>query len=115
MHPTVTKRLTDSALYGNEYTVARMVTELTAAIFDADMGGDVNSFRQNLQSDYVTRLVAVVAPDNAGGYDQPSRAIALYMLQDLRRRLGAKRAGDLATRAHTAALLHSIDKALKTS
>jgi hypothetical protein len=115
LHPVVTKRLTDSALYGNEYTVARMITELTAAVFDADMGGDVNSFRQNLQSDYVTRLVAVIAPDNAGGYDQPSRAIALYTLQDLRRRLGAKRAGDLATRAHTAALLHSIDKALKTS
>jgi hypothetical protein len=115
MHPAVTRRLTDSALYGNEYSVARMITELTAAIFDADMDGDVNSFRQNLQSEYVTRLVAVIAPDNAGGYDQPSRAIALYTLQDLRLRLGAKRAGDLATRAHTAALLHTIDKALKTS
>jgi hypothetical protein len=113
-HPVVTKRLTDSALYGNDYSVAQMMTELTAAIFDADMGGDVNSFRQNLQSEYVTRLVAVIAPDNAGGYDQPSRAIALFTLQDLQRRLGAKRAGDLATRAHTAALLHTIDKALET-
>ena len=58
--------------------------------------------------------MAVIAPDNAGGYDQPSRAIALFTLQDLQRRLGAKRAGDLATRAHTAALLHTIDKALET-
>jgi hypothetical protein len=115
LHPVVTRRLTDTALYGNEYTVSQMVTELTAVVFDADMSGDVNSFRQNLQSEYVGRLVAMTAPDNAGGYDQPSRAIALYRLQDLRRRLAAKRAGDLATRAHTAALLHTIDKALKTS
>ena len=115
MHPIVTKRLTDSSLYGNDYSVSLMMTELTAAIFDADMGGEVNSFRQNLQSEYVTRLVAVIAPDNGGGYDQPSRAIALFMLQDLQRRLGAKRAGDLPTRAHTAALLHTIDKALETA
>jgi len=115
LHPVVMKRLTDSALYGNEYAVSQMMSDLTAAMFDADMGGDVNSFRQNLQSEYVTRLVAVIAPDNGGGYDQPSRAIALFTLQDLKRRLGAKRAGDLATRAHTAAVLHAIDKALETT
>lgn len=113
MHPVVTKRLTDTRLYGNEYAVSQMVTELTAAIFEADMSEDVNGFRQNLQAEYVGRLIAVVAPDS--GYDQPTRAIALYTLQDLQRRLGAKTAGDLGTRAHTAALLHTIDKALETS
>ena len=112
MHPVVTKRLTDTRLYGNEYPVSQMMTELTAAIFDADMNADVNSFRQNLQAEYVGRLIATIAPDS--GYDQPTRAIALYTLQDLQRRLGAKTAGDLATRAHTAALLHTIDKALET-
>jgi len=111
----VLKRLTDTALYGNEYRVSDMMAELTGAVFDADMGGNVNGFRQNLQSEYVTRLVAMMAPDNAGGYDQPSRAMAVYTLQDLRRRLGAKTAGDVATRAHTAALLYTIDKALETT
>jgi hypothetical protein len=41
--------------------------------------------------------------------------MALYILQDLRRRLAAKTAGDPGTRAHTAALLHTIDQALETS
>ena len=112
LHPVVLKRLTDSALYGNEYRAAEMVTDLTAAIFNADMASEVNSFRQNLQAEYVNRLVAMSGPGNAGGYDQPSRAIALYSLQNLRRDLGAKTAGDLATQAHQAALLNTIDKAL---
>jgi hypothetical protein len=115
LHPVVLKRLTDSSLYGNEYAVSDMMTDLTDVVFDADLAGSVNGFRQNLQSEYVGRLVAVIAEDNAGGYDQPSRAMALYTLQDLRRSLSAKRGGDVATRAHTAALVHTIDKALKTS
>ena len=48
------------------------------------------------------------------GETKGGEAIALYTLQDLQRRLGAKRAGDLGTRAHTAALLHTIEKALET-
>ena len=39
-----------------------LVMSTRKLIFDTDMGGDVNSFRQNLQSEYVTRLVAVIAP-----------------------------------------------------
>jgi len=40
--------------------------------------------------------------------------MALYTLQDLRRLLSARRGGDVATRAHTAALVHTLDKALET-
>jgi len=115
LHPVVLKRLTDSALYGNEYTVAQMLTDLTAAIFNADMATEVNSFRQNLQAEYLARLVGLAGPGNAGGYDQPSRAMALFTLQNLRQELQDKTAGDLASQAHRAALLHTIDKALETS
>ena len=115
LHAVVLKRLTDSALYGNEYRVAEMMTDLTVAIFNADMAREVNSFRQNLQAEYISRLVAMTAPGNAGGYDQPSRAMALYTLQKLRNDLDAKTAGDLATKAHRAALLNTIDKALDSA
>jgi len=115
LHAVVLKRLTDSALYGNEYRVAEMMTDLTVAIFNADMAREVNSFRQNLQAEYISRLVAMTAPGNVGGYDQPSRAMALYTLQKLRNDLDAKTAGDLATKAHRAALLNTIDKALDSA
>mgnify|MGYP000526600074 CR=1 FL=1 len=39
-----------------------MMTALTAAVFDADLSGDVNGFRQNLQSEYVGRLAAMIGP-----------------------------------------------------
>jgi len=115
LHPVVLKRLTDSALYGNEYSVAEMMTDLTAAIFNADMASEVNSFRQNLQAEYVGRLVTVTVAGNAAGYDQPSRAMALYTLQNLRRDLQAKTAGDVASHAHRASLINTIDKALDTT
>jgi hypothetical protein len=115
LHPVVLKRLTDSALYGNEYSVAEMITDLTAAVFNADMASEVNSFRQNLQAEYLGRLVAVTAAGNAGGFDQPSRAMALYTLQNLRRDLQAKTAGDVASHAHRVSLINTIDKALDTT
>lgn len=115
LHPVVLKRLTDSALYGNEYTTASMMTDLTAAIFDADKAGDVNTFRQNLQAEYLNRLVAMFISDKAEAFDQPSRAMALFTLQNLRRDLGSKKSGNTATRAHTAALINTIDKALDSS
>jgi hypothetical protein len=115
LHPVVLMRLTDSALYGNEYSVAKMMTDLTDAIFSADMASEVNSFRQNLQAEYLGRLIAMAAAGNAGGFDQPSRAMALYTLQNLRRDLSAKTAGDLASHAHRASLINAIDKALDKS
>ncbi|HEX2723862.1 MAG TPA: zinc-dependent metalloprotease, partial [Gemmatimonadaceae bacterium] len=55
--PRVQTRITDSRLYGNEYPLSEVMADLTAAIFDADARGNVNTFRQNLQLEYVNRLV----------------------------------------------------------
>ena len=55
-------RITDSRLYGNQYPLAEVMSDLTSAIFDADASGNVNTFRQNLQMEYVNRLVAIITP-----------------------------------------------------
>ncbi len=112
MHPVVLKRLTDTRLYGNEYPVAAMMTDLTDAIFEADLKGDVNTFRQALQVEYVGRLSAMVTGDAKAGFDAPSQSIATHELQRLRKELARKRGGDLETRAHTGHLLLLIDRAL---
>src|SRR5690625_5957755 len=57
LHPSVLQRITDSGLYGNEYSLADVMGDLTSAIFDADAGRSVNSFRRNLQTEYVGRLL----------------------------------------------------------
>ena len=110
LHPTVMTRITDSRLYGNDYALADMMGDLTATIFDADRRGDVNTFRQNLQVEYVTRLTDIV---NGGDHDYPSQSMALYQLRQVEQMLRGKRGGNLETRAHTQNILYIIRRALE--
>jgi hypothetical protein len=112
LHPVVLKRITDSRLYGNEYPLSSVMTELTDAVFQADLSGDVNTFRQNLQMNYVNRLASMVKGDAKARYDSVSQSMATFELQRLRKALSKKRGGNLETRAHTQGLLLTIDRAL---
>ncbi len=112
LHPVVLKRITDTRLYGNEYPLASVMTELTDAIFQADLSGDVNTIRQNLQMNYVNRLASMVTGDTKSGFDTPAQSMAIFELQRLRRMLGKKRYDSIETRAHTQHLLLEIDRTL---
>ena len=110
MHPSVTKRLSDSALYGNEYSLGEAMDSLTDAIFAADARGNVNTVRQNLQVDYVNRLATVVKGN--GGYDNLTRSMAVYLLGEIDDTISRKRGADLSTKAHVAHLKLIIERAL---
>ncbi|TFG65636.1 MAG: DUF5117 domain-containing protein [Gemmatimonadales bacterium] len=114
LNATTMQRISDSQLYGNEYALSEVMGDLTDAVFDADSGGDVNSFRQNLQIDYVNKLIGIAGTSGSSSHDYLSQSAALYNLQQIRDMLGRKRGGDAATRAHTAHALFLIDKALDT-
>lgn len=114
LHPVVLKRITDTRLYGNQYKLVTFMDDLTAAIFDADLSGNVNTFRQNLQMNYVQRLATMVKEDTRGGFDTQSQAAALYQLTTLRKNLGNRRGMDEETRAHSQNLILIIDRALET-
>ena len=49
LHANVLKRISNSELYGNEYTLSEMLGDLTMSIFSADAGSNVNSMRINLR------------------------------------------------------------------
>ncbi len=98
MHPVVMKRLTDSRLYGNEYSVAEMLGDLTDAIFEEDLKGPVNTYRQNLQMQYVQRLTGILF--GAQGYDQISQSAAHYNLRRIERMMRQGARGNLETQAH---------------
>lgn len=115
LHPTVLKRVTDSRLYGNQYELSEVFDDLSDAIFAADARSDVNTVRQNLQIEYVSRLVTMVRDDKNAAYDYPSRSMALFHLQQLRRQLAGKTSGNDETVAHTRHVLFIIDKALDVS
>ena len=103
-------RITDSRLYGNEYELTNMMEDLTTAIFSEDIRGDVNTFRQNLQIEYVSRLTDIVTGDD---HDYPSQSMSLYQLRNIERMLRGKRSGNVETRAHTGNVLYIIRQALE--
>ncbi len=82
-HPDVQQRILDSALYGNEYGLRDMMTDLTLAIFTGDEKG-LSAVRLNLQSDYVDRLIRLA---NGGSNLPTAQAIAYGMLEKVRQHI----------------------------
>ena len=98
LHQNVLARVTDSQLYGNSYSLDEMMTSLTDAIFKDDLRGSVNTYRQNLQIDYVERLVKIV--DEKSTYDNIAQSMAWYELDRIDKMMRSAGSGDTLTRAH---------------
>lgn len=114
LHPATLSRMSNSAMYGNTYAVADMMQDLTGYIFDADWGTNVNLMRQNLQTEYVKAATRILSADT--GYDNVSKASALYTLRNVKRKVDQHlSAGDTQTQAHRANLAFLIDKALSVN
>jgi len=109
--PQTQERLTDSRLYGNRYTDAQMMADLTDAIFAADARGNVNTFRQNLQLEYATQLAAMIKGPGAKNYDYVSKSSAVASLKKIQA-MTATPAGDAETRAHRQHLSLVVTQAL---
>ena len=109
MHPNTMKRITDSRTYGNTYTVAEVVRDLTSATFNADARGNVNTFRQNIQIEYVNRLISILESDS---HDHIAKSASLYNLQNIRSMMDNKGSVNEETKAHAAHIKTVIDKAM---
>ncbi len=99
LHPNVTKRISDSAMYGNSYNLNEMMSDLTKAIFEADKKGNVESVRQNLQVEYVQRLIGAAGLKGKSRYDSITIAAAIYQLQQIEKNYTSNR-GNLSTKSH---------------
>jgi len=111
LYPVTLQRISTSSLYGNTYSVADVMSDLTKDIFDEDLKGNVNLYRQNLQTDFVKKLAVIVtSPD--GMYDYPSKAAAYSTLKKIKSLLATSVSGNEQTRAHRANLKFLIEKAL---
>jgi hypothetical protein len=108
--PNALQRVNTTGLYGNTYSVADVMNDFTKAIFDADKGGAVNLYRQNIQTEYVKKMISIA--DATAGYDDPSKAAAYNALKKIKVLLGTTISPNEQTRAHRANLNFLIDKAL---
>jgi hypothetical protein len=112
LDPTTLARISDSRLYGNQYGLTSVLGDLTNAIFEADARANVNTHRQNLQIDYLKRLVNVSGVDGKSEYDYLSQSAAFAQLQNIQAQLAKKRNVNEETEAHTNHVLYLIEKAL---
>ena len=104
-------RINTTTLYGNTYSVADVLNDFTKAIFDADNGGAVNLYRQDIQTEYVKELAAITNSPMSN-YDDPSKAAALNSLKKIKSLLARSVSPNEQTRAHRVNLNFLIDKAL---
>lgn len=111
LHPNTLQRITDSELYGNEYSLSSVMGDLNAAIFKADIYGNVNSFRQNLQLTYTNMLIDMLTEKQSSSYMNNAKSMALYNLKAIRTM--ASNTGNISSKAHKQHLRTLIDNALK--
>jgi len=104
-------RINTTTLYGNTYSVADVLNDFTKAIFDADNGGAVNLYRQDIQTEDVKELAAITNSPMSN-YDDPSKAAALNSLKKIKSLLARSVSPNEQTRAHRVNLNFLIDKAL---
>jgi len=82
LHENVLQRMTDTALYGNEYPLSEMMSDLTAAIFPANQ--QFTTLSKNLQIDYVERLINISGLQGGSSYDNLSKAQAVAQLNSIK-------------------------------
>lgn len=112
LHPVTLQRMTNSRLYGNQYSTADMFGDLTKAIFEADLKTGVNIFRQNLQTEYVKQLTSIASAKTAPPYDNISRAAALYTIKKIKAQMQTAVSPNEETRAHRANIIFLVDEVL---
>lgn len=111
LHANVLRRVIDSKEYGNTYGLDEYLTDLTDAIFKADLSGTVNSMRQNLQVMYVESLINALDPKAR----QSTIAVnmILFELNRIKKNMLSASSPDTLTKAHRAGIINSIEKAVE--
>jgi len=110
-HPNTLLRISDSERYGNAYSQAEMMGDLTKAVFGTDLTKSVNNQRQNLQIAYVKRLISIISGRTSQRYMHTSQSLALYNLKNIRK-MAANQNGNIASKAHKEHLRTLIDQAV---
>ena len=114
LHVNVLKRVSDSQLYGNNYSLSDVFQDITDACFAIDAGTSVSSIRQNLQTDYTERLIKMVLNKKGEKYNNLTISLAYANLQKILKHVNKKYGVDDATKAHREFLHYRITEALDT-
>lgn len=110
LHVNTQNRILDSALYGNGYPLPAVMNDLTRSIMTGEAeGAALSTMRQNLQLDYVERLLGMV---KNRGYQSAVQSVALFELKALEKKLREAPAATEANQPHLTHLLYKIEQGL---
>lgn len=112
LHPFTMQRITNSRLYGNQYSVADVLNDLTTGIFTSDLKTNVNVYRQYLQTSYVKSLLNMQDPKSQM-FDDVAKAGALNTVRKIKSLLGTAISTNEETKAHRANIVYLINYALE--
>lgn len=111
LSPTTLSRINNSSFYGNTYSVADLISDITNSVFSADLKTNVNLYRLNLQTEFVKGIAAIISAP-VSPYDNASKAALYYALKKVKAMLATAVSTNEQTRAHRANLNFIIDKAI---
>ena len=113
LHPNMLDRMNDARQYGGEYPVADYLQDLTQVVYADDIRGEPNTYRQNLQVEYLRTLIGITGNDE---YSPVARSAALASIQDVKGWVGPAWMPDLtgsreakAHRAHLRTLIAAFE------
>jgi hypothetical protein len=111
MHVNTQNRILDSALYGNKYPLHEVMRDLTKAIINGEgEKGLITTQRQNLQLDYVDRLLGIV---QGRGHLPAVQSVALAQLRFIQGHFKSLEPGaPEANRPHIEFVLYKIGRGL---
>jgi len=111
-HVETQRRILDSSLYGNELSLSEVMHTLSLGIFTGDEASGPNIQRQNLQSEYVDRLLHIT---NSDSYLPSAQSTAFAEIEFIQAQLNTQPTFKEAGVSHKKFLLYTIKRGLDES
>jgi hypothetical protein len=96
-------------LYGNSYSISEYFNDLTNSIFLEDINSKINSFRQNLQYEYLKNLIRISKITSSNSKIKTNVYYQLKLILDL---INDSKTNDIDSKIHLDYLKFNIEKAL---
>jgi len=110
LHVETVRRILDSGLYGNEVPLDQVMRMITQGIFAGDPATGPDSVRQNLQSEYVDRLLRMV---NSSAWLPAAQAVAFAEIDFVKSIIEREPAFANGSLAHAKFLGYKIKRGLE--
>jgi hypothetical protein len=108
LHTNTFQKIIDTKLYGNQYDINKMLSDLTDITYKQDIAGNVNSIRQQLQIEYIDMLIKIMSTST---YSNISKSAVFSEIQKIKK-LASNSGGDESSKAHKLYIVHVIDQYL---